>query len=219
MTQIKLGDDFYYGITLDDELGYDEYIQTFLSDEVPKAIEYKTKLVLIEADEPNKGQLCYTLEILENITTDDSPMRLKSRNKVGDHVYAYNYYDNCDLENKTIGIDPQCVINDGGGLNCSGMYRSLVIPWSKVEPTLIFIDKSPVKIIVKTIKSKFRYVPDNNLIKEIGLYLDNTDDFDGGEKYLYRRGDYFGFIQDNKFIQLNQSEYSKLALFFCDNLK
>jgi hypothetical protein len=135
---MSIGDIYYYGITGDDsefnKLLYkdnyeNEYEKLFLHSDTTKFIEYKVKLINIRNIHMynNLGGIVWDFEILEIIHQE----KWDGNNKVGSIVTAYDLHKYCNLKNKSISFKPQCGINDGGSLNCSGCYKSLVIPIEK----------------------------------------------------------------------------------------
>ena len=124
---------YYFGITIDDdwyEEEFEKYKQEFQTK--VKLVEYKVKLIEKRVNCPNKNQLCFCFEILEVIKQNEGYFILSDSHKIGTIVYSW-----FDLKNQTIPFNPQCAINDGGCLNCSGCYRSLVIPFKDYETEFI----------------------------------------------------------------------------------
>lgn len=137
---VEIGDIFYYGITLDESELYNlssidkiQYIKTFLKSHITKFVEYKVKLTQIEYNTKN-NQLVWKLEILEILNQEKCVY-----NQVGTIVFAYDNNKYVDLRNNLISIKPRCEINDGGCLNCSGCYKSLVIPWQQYLNNVKFV--------------------------------------------------------------------------------
>jgi hypothetical protein len=211
---VQIGDIFYFGITYDGYFDYfdferkSEYIDKFI--EVEKEFEYKVELIEIRHDDPDKKYLCYKLKILEMLTHKDK----FNQNKVGDYVYAYDLKKDCVLTSYKLSVRPNCGINDGGRINCSGCYYSLVIPWS-LYLEYIAINKylnTPVQILIKDKAIRIEYNNDD-------LMLDLVPKNKMFTLTIHKKKDELGYLTDDgNFIEFSTYEYTAIALFFADYL-
>jgi len=122
---------YYYAISLELDCpeknqSKDGYIHNFFEEKNRIFLEYKTKHIETTHDEPNKNQLCYSFEIINIIYQDEY-----QKDKIGDIVYGFEDFK-YNINDK-LSYSPQCFINDGGNLNCSGCYKSLVISWDEYQ--------------------------------------------------------------------------------------
>lgn len=211
-----MSDIYYFAISFEDDWSAEDkisYIQTFMEND--KILEYKVKLTEIKENFPNNKQLGYTFEILDILFEDKSPFK-STNDKIGDTVWAWDYYRFCDLDKKTLSYHPQCGINDGGCLNCSGCYRSLVIPYDEYEKYGI---PKPIRIngqnlIVDLEFTKCKYSGPHIL----NIELKENCDKDTNSYILYRKGNLFGYMNKDKFEKLeNENNYKLIANFLANH--
>ncbi len=220
---------YYLGIIFDTTVGIlsysvNQYTDDFLDSHNQKNYEYVVKIIGKEKDENIDNRLSYKLKIVKIITQQDN------FNQVGSIIWVYDdNYSNAEPDTK-ISHNPECEINDGGVLNCSGCYKSLFINYEDYKKTqkvsYVKIENNYVLIEFKTWLHSGKII-ERKICNIILDDLDDNEDYlsDSEEEYEYESSHYlvkkcrtFGYIKNKKFIEINDSE-NKIAFFLSFYLK
>ncbi len=220
---------YYLGIIFDTTAGIlsysiNQYICDFLDSQNEKHYEYLVKIIDKEKDENIDNRLSYKLEIVKIITQQDNI------NQVGSIIWIYDDNDSYLEPDAKITHNPECEINDGGVINCSGCYKSLFIDYENYnkskKTSYVLIENHHVLIEFKT------WIHDGKILEKkiCNIILDESDDYeecssDSEEEYesessyyLVKKCRTFGYIKNNKFIKINDSE-NKIGFFLSFYLK
>ncbi len=216
---------FYFGVIFDttvNVLSYskDQYTGDFLDPKNEKYCEYIVKVIETEKDPDIYNRLSYKLEITKVISQQTN------MNKVGSTIWAYDDDDKYSNLNAKLSYNPECEVNDGGILNCSGCYSSLFIELDEFKK---YVEVCPIQIKGYNVLVAMRtWLNDGKVIdKKISnlILCDEENDYgecDSDEEegeheyessyYLVKKFRTFGYMKDNKFIKISDSE-NKIGYF------
>jgi hypothetical protein len=212
-----IGEEYYYCVTYNDDIYHEDrqtYMHLFFEEKEEYdgsiVVEYRVKLKEIRHNYPNKNQLCNVFEILEIFKEE------KQYNKIGETVYSWCDYTLCPKKDM-VHHQPQCGINDGGCLNCSGCYSSLVIPWDEYK---LLFGQNPVTIEGKNVYVKI--IPIYNKIQNVyvegELAIEDDEEYLANNKQLFRKGNTYGYFKKRSEFCLID-DFKPIAIFFGNHLK